>query len=71
MRAAYSQAPNDAARRRTTLPDYDIFMAIADDIGYDATGKPTDRTQKDGIGELAPIGAELAQFIAKLEEKRR
>ena len=60
-----------AARRRTTLPDYDIFMAIADDIGYDATGKPTDRTQKDGIGELAPIGAELAQFIAKLEEKRR
>jgi len=35
---AYLQA------RRTELPDYPIFMAIADNIGYDATGKSTSAT---------------------------
>ena len=35
----------------------DIFMAIADDIGFDATGKPTK------VNELDEIGAELAKFI--------
>jgi type I restriction enzyme M protein len=30
--------------RRTELPDYPIFMAIADNIGYDATGKSTSAT---------------------------
>ena len=44
-------------RRQETLPDYSIFMAITDDIGYDATGKPT------STNELTVIGAELARFI--------
>jgi type I restriction-modification system DNA methylase subunit len=54
-----------AARRSKELPDYEIFMAIAEDIGYDATGKPTK------TNELDPIAIELAKFIAKIEEKRR
>ena len=37
----------------------DVFMAIADDIGFDATGKPTK------VNELDAIGAELAKFISK------
>ena len=37
--------------------DEDIFMAIADDIGFDATGKPTK------VNELDEIGAALADFI--------
>ena len=41
------------------FPDEDIFMAIADDIGFDATGKPTK------VNELDEIGAELAKFISK------
>ena len=41
------------------FPDEDIFMAIADDIGFDATGKPTK------VNELDAIGAELAKFISK------
>ena len=44
-------------RRQNELPDYLIFMAIAEDIGYDATGKPT------ATNELDVIGAELARFI--------
>jgi type I restriction enzyme M protein len=46
-----------AQRKQTQLPDYPIFMAIAEDIGYDATGKPT------GTNELDAIGVELARFI--------
>ena len=42
-----------------SFPDEDIFMAIADDIGFDATGKPTK------VNELDEIGAELAKFISK------
>jgi hypothetical protein len=49
-------------RRRTDLPDYPIFMAIAEDIGYDATGRPT-RTN-----ELEPIAAELARFVITIDE---
>ena len=49
-------------RRRTLAGDYDIFMAIADDIGYDATGKPT------GTNELEFIGQELTRFISALEQ---
>lgn len=37
--------------------DYDIFMAIAEDIGYDATGKSTNSNELDIIGE------ELRLFI--------
>jgi type I restriction-modification system DNA methylase subunit len=44
-------------RKRQTLDDYSVFMAIAEDIGYDATGKPT------GGNELEMIGKELARFI--------
>ena len=42
--------------------DYDIFMAIAEDIGYDATGKPT------GNNELEYIGQELSKYIKEIEE---
>jgi type I restriction enzyme M protein len=49
-------------RRRKDLPDYDIFMAIAEDIGYDATGRPTKSN------ELEPIAGELSRFIATIEE---
>lgn len=48
-------------RRSQDLIDYDIFMAIADDIGYDATGRTTK------INELEPITVELARFIQALE----
>jgi type I restriction enzyme M protein len=46
-------------RKQAQLPDYPIFMAIAQDIGYDATGKQT------GANELDVIGAELTRFIAQ------
>ena len=51
-------------RRRKGLPDYDIFMAIAEDIGYDATGRPTK------TNELDHIAAELSRFITAIEEGR-
>lgn len=51
-------------RRRKALKDYNIFMAIAEDIGYDAAGRPTK------INELEPIAAELSRFIAAIEEGR-
>ncbi|MCL2620051.1 MAG: N-6 DNA methylase [Defluviitaleaceae bacterium] len=44
------------------LTDYPIFMAIAEDIGYDATGKET------GKNELEEISKELARFITAIEE---
>ena len=44
-------------RKAQTLADYPIFMAIAEDISYDATGKPT------GNNELDIIGTELTKFI--------
>ncbi len=49
-------------RRRKELPDYQIFMAIAEDIGYDATGRPTK------TNELDAIGLELARFIEAIEK---
>lgn len=49
-------------RRRKGLPDYDIFMAIAEDLGYDAVGRPTK------INELVPIAEELNRFISRIEE---
>lgn len=48
-------------KSRQELPDYSIFMAIAEDIGYDATGKATQ------INELEWIGEELTNFINHLE----
>ena len=41
--------------------DYEIFMAIAEDIGYDATGKATNNNELDLIGE------ELTSFIDSIE----
>jgi len=49
-------------RRRKDLPDYDIFMAIAEDIGYDAVGRPTK------VNELDVITGELIRFIVAIEE---
>jgi type I restriction enzyme M protein len=43
--------------KQTKLDDYPIFMAIADDIGFDATGRCT------GNNELEVIEKELARFI--------
>ncbi len=51
-------------RRRKGLPDYDIFMAIAEDIGYDATGRRT------ALNELDTITTELTGFISAIEEGR-
>lgn len=50
------------AAKQTELDDYDIFMAIAEDIGYDATGKKT------GVNELEEIGTELSKFINQIVE---
>ncbi len=49
------------ARVKAELTDYPIFMAIAEDIGYDATGRPT------ATNELETVAAELARFLAHIE----
>lgn len=49
---------------KQSLVDYPIFMAIAEDIGYDATGKET------GKNELPDISKELAKFIKAIEEDK-
>ena len=46
--------------KQKELTDYPIFMAIADNIGYDAIGKKT------AINELDIIGEELKKFINSL-----
>lgn len=46
--------------KKTELPDYPIFMAIAEEIGYDATGKDTP------INELEMIGTELKKFVESI-----
>lgn len=46
--------------KQSELPDYPIFMAIAEEIGYDATGKKT------AVNELDLIGEELKKFIKSL-----
>lgn len=47
--------------RQEKLPDYPIFMAIAEDIGYDATGKKTNNNELDYISE------ELTKFITAID----
>lgn len=47
--------------KQKTFDDYDIFMAIAEDIGYDATGTPTNNN------ELDFIRIELVRFIEAIE----
>ncbi|MGR3318988.1 MAG: N-6 DNA methylase [Candidatus Anammoxibacter sp.] len=49
-------------QKQQTLGDYPIFMAIAEDIGYDATGKPTNNN------ELDVIGKEITRFIEAIEK---
>ena len=49
------------AEIKAKLDDYPIFMAIAEDIGYDATGRLT------ANNELVTVAAELARFIGQLE----
>lgn len=46
--------------KQKQLPDYPIFMAIAEQIGYDATSK------KIAVNELDIIGEELKNFIETL-----
>ena len=48
-------------KKQSELPDYPIFMAIAEEIGYDATGKKT------AVNELDIIGKELQKFINSLD----
>ena len=49
--------------KQKKLKDYPIFMAIAEEIGYDATGK------KIAVNELEVIGKELERFIKFIENK--
>lgn len=48
-------------QHKALLMNYPIFMAIAEDIGFDATGKET------GKNELIPIAKELGKFIEAIE----
>jgi type I restriction enzyme M protein len=52
-----------ADEKQKALHDYPIFMAIAEDIGYDATGKPTNNN------ELDFISVELVRFIEAIESR--
>ena len=49
--------------KQRELPDYPIFMAIAEEIGYDATGKKT------AVNELDIIRQELQKFINNLDRE--
>lgn len=53
------------ARKQVNLTNYPIFMAIAEDIGYDATGRPT------GNNELDTIETELQRFIAHIQKTEK
>ncbi len=46
---------------KKAVGEYPIFMAIAEDIGFDATGKET------GKNELIKIGEEISKFIKAIE----
>ena len=50
------------AAKQSELDDYPVFMAIAEDIGYDATGRETQNN------ELIEIGRELSKFINHINE---
>lgn len=51
--------------KQKNLDDYPIFMAIAEDIGYDATGRST------GNNELNEIGKELSKFITHINKTEK
>lgn len=62
--ARVSRLKNEISQRyqdlkKMRLPDYPIFMAIAENIGYDATGRTISKN------DLVEIGRELKQFIAE------
>lgn len=59
LKSALTEAYLQAKQRELT--DYPIFMAIAENIGYDATGKKTT------TNELEVIGKELKKFINSLK----
>ena len=59
LKSTLTEAYQQAKQRELT--DYPIFMAIAENIGYDATGKKTT------TNELYVIGEELKKFIATIE----
>lgn len=61
----YQLSEEYADATRAQLLDYDIFMAIAEDIGYDATGRDTK------TNELEPIGKALAEFIGEIEADQK
>jgi len=46
---------------KSKIADYEIFMAIAEDVGYDATGRPTRRN------DLDTVSSELSRFIEHIE----
>ena len=49
-----------AEQLKEEMPDYPIFMAIAEQIGYDATGKEID------VNDLEMIETELKKFIESI-----
>lgn len=51
--------------KQKQLDDYPIFMAIAEDIGYDATGRAT------ANNELIEIGRELQKFITHINKTEK
>ncbi|KAF5048156.1 N-6 DNA Methylase [anaerobic digester metagenome] len=53
------------AAKQQILDDYQIFMAIAEDIGYDATGRNT------GNNELIEIGNQLSKFITYINKTEK
>jgi type I restriction enzyme M protein len=52
-------------KKQNILDDYPIFMAIAEDIGYDATGRNTNNN------ELVEIGSELEKFIVHINNTEK
>jgi type I restriction enzyme M protein len=59
MKDYYKESKEEALKKY----DYDIFMAIAEDIGYDAVGKET------GNNELNFIGEKLNEFIKSINNE--
>lgn len=51
-------------KMKADIPNEEVFMAIAEDIGFDAAGKETK------INELEEIGRQLSAFIAKTSSER-
>ncbi len=52
-----------AEARKSEFLNYDIFMAIAEDIGFDATGRQTK------VNELDEIGEALTAFIRDVDKE--